>query len=186
MLTAGWLILIDNKQRFIRLVAALIISIAYLSFLFGCAPYRKAMDWALAAGTQLLLVFVFIGGLVVRLFEDIANDTSGSVELATRFLGFSSSEEAVTLMIVVALAVLIVFGACLAAHAAFHARRLHLESKYLVCTVEPPNASWRPDRVYAVVRGRGTRIGTRVHESQLVTGSDSKSLMFTVPLALQG
>jgi hypothetical protein len=67
---------------------------ADLIVLQACRPYRRAFDNVMAVGTQVLFVFIFIGGILVRLYEDIAKDTSGSPELAYRFLGLRSSHEA--------------------------------------------------------------------------------------------
>eukprot|EP00966_Prymnesium_polylepis_P332819 7388298-Prymnesium_polylepis.1 len=123
----GWLLLIDIDLQFIRLIAALCISVAFLVGLLACQPYKRKADYAIASGcqvlnptsnfdsaparaclqahtpsmaycpprsptpdTQVLFVCTFIGGLVVRLYEDIAHDSVGSPELAYRFLGLRS------------------------------------------------------------------------------------------------
>eukprot|EP00966_Prymnesium_polylepis_P071507 1661267-Prymnesium_polylepis.1 len=78
-------------------------------------PYKSKFDYGMAAGCQLLFVCIFICGIVVRLYEDIANDINGSPELAQRYLGIDSSEEAVVIMILVAFAMLAVLTVTLGA-----------------------------------------------------------------------
>jgi|EP00966_Prymnesium_polylepis_P162750 hypothetical protein len=67
----------------------------------------------MAAGCQILFVCIFLGGVVVRLFEEISTDSAGSPELAYRFLGLRSAEEAVVIMIFVALAMLVLLWVAL-------------------------------------------------------------------------
>ena len=63
----GWLLLIDLDTRFLRLLSALIISMAFLVALLVCEPYKRRFDQGMAAGCQVLMVCIFIGGIVVRL-----------------------------------------------------------------------------------------------------------------------
>eukprot|EP00966_Prymnesium_polylepis_P111845 2587460-Prymnesium_polylepis.1 len=84
-----------------------------------------------------------------RQYKDIANDPSGSVALAHRFLGLNSSEEAVVIMIIVSFIMLISFVCTLFAQTYFHARQLRLEAKWSVCTLEPPTVRWELDGIYA-------------------------------------
>eukprot|EP00966_Prymnesium_polylepis_P171924 3975829-Prymnesium_polylepis.1 len=134
----GWLLLIDTSLPFLRLLSALVVCIFFLTALLVCAPYERILDFGLAVCAQLLLVCIFLGGILVRLYEDIAHDPSGSVALAYRFLGLNSSEEAVVIMILVAFFMLIAFICTLIAQTYFHARQLKLEAKWSVCTLEPP------------------------------------------------
>eukprot|EP00966_Prymnesium_polylepis_P192634 4465050-Prymnesium_polylepis.1 len=67
----------------------------------------------MAASFQLLLVCTFICGIVVRLYEDISTDVQGSPELAYRYLGLHSSEQAVVIMIIVAMCMILVLSATL-------------------------------------------------------------------------
>eukprot|EP00966_Prymnesium_polylepis_P239543 5539947-Prymnesium_polylepis.1 len=98
----------------------------------------------------MLLVCVFLGGILVRLYEDIANDPAiGSPEVAYRFLGLRSSEDAVTMMIIVAFFKLFAFAATLVAQSFVHARQLKLEAKWSCCTLEPPTVRWKLDGIYA-------------------------------------
>lgn len=89
----------------------------------------------------LLLATVFVGGMIVRLYEDISTNTSGSKELAYRFLGLKSSEEAVVGMILVAFLMILVLLATLFAETYMHVIQLRLEAKYSVATMDPPKVS---------------------------------------------
>jgi hypothetical protein len=91
----GWLMLfVDASKPFLRLFTAFIVSQAYLIVLLACRPCRRAFDNVMAVGTQVLFVCLFLGAVLVHLYEDIANGTSGSKELAYRYLGLQSSDEA--------------------------------------------------------------------------------------------
>ena len=148
----GWLLLVGNdaSSLFLRLVTALVVSVFSLAALLVCMPYRRRIDFGLAASGQMLLVCVFLGGILVRLYEDIANDPAiGSPEVAYRFLGLRSSEDAVTMMIIVAFFKLFAFAATLVAQSFVHARQLKLEAKWSCCTLEPPTVRWKLDGIYA-------------------------------------
>eukprot|EP00966_Prymnesium_polylepis_P268030 6192013-Prymnesium_polylepis.1 len=97
----------------------------------------------MAAGCQLLFVCAFTGGIVVRLYNDIANDSAGSPELAHRFLGLQSSDEAVIVMILVAFGMVFLLIAALGGEMYAHAVEEHLKNKWSVCTMDPPHVQWR-------------------------------------------
>jgi len=145
----GWLLLIDIELQFIRLIAALCISVAFLVGLLACVPFKRKADNAMATGCQLLFVCIFIGGLIVRLYEDIANDSAGSPALAYRFLGLRSSEEAVIIMILVAFAMITLLGLTLFGESYIYILQQRLESKWSVCTLDPPYIRWKSKAIYA-------------------------------------
>jgi hypothetical protein len=103
----------------------------------------------MAAGTQLLFVCIFIGGIIVRVYEDIANDTRGSRELAERFLGLQSSEEAVIIMILVAFGMIALLVLTLGTETYMQFVQERLQAKWSVCTLEPPVMKWRARAIYA-------------------------------------
>ncbi|KAL1525500.1 hypothetical protein AB1Y20_020356 [Prymnesium parvum] len=145
----GWLLLIDDAIAFMRLVAALILSIAFLVLLLQCRPYRRLLDHAMATGCQLLLVCIFLGGILVRLYEDVVHDPDGSAALAYRLLGLRSSDQAVVLMISVAFSMLLLLASIfLAEWYAFHRKRKR-EQQWSICTMDPPYMKWKPTGVYA-------------------------------------
>ena len=135
--TAGWLLLINAKQSFLRLVAALIFAIFFLVAILACSPYRTLADGFLAAGTQLLLICIFIGGILVRLQEELATDIEVPPGLAFSLLGFSSADEAVTMMIVCTVFMLSSLGLSLVLQTFSHRRQMRLDEKWSLCTLEP-------------------------------------------------
>lgn len=52
----GWLLLVNVDLHFIRIVAALIVSLLFLIALLLCDPYVRKFDFGMAVGSQLLLV----------------------------------------------------------------------------------------------------------------------------------
>ena len=115
----------------------------------ACKPYKRMFDFALAVGCQLIFVCIFIGGIIVRLYEDIANGTGGSPELAYRFLGLRSSEEAVVLMICVAFTMLVMLAAQLCIEAYMYSHQQRLVSKWSICLFDPPSVKWQCRGLYA-------------------------------------
>eukprot|EP00966_Prymnesium_polylepis_P258585 5972600-Prymnesium_polylepis.2 len=146
---SGWLLLVDGELRFLRLLAGLVVAVSFLVLLLVCAPYKSKFDHGTAAGAQVLLVGIFMGGLVVRLYEDIFSDTLGSRELAYRFLGLHSSDDAVVMMIVVALSMLCLLILSLTADTYMHIVQQRLMQKWAVCTMDPPYIVWKTQGVYA-------------------------------------
>jgi hypothetical protein len=145
----GWLLLIDYSTPVLRLVAALLVTLFYFAALLVCRPYERRVDFGLATSTQFLLLCCFLCGILVKLYEDIANHPSGSDTLAKLFLGFASSDDIVTIMIVVAFFELFAFVVTLALQGFFHTQRLTREAKWSVCTLAPPTTQWVLDRTFA-------------------------------------
>ena len=85
------MLLIDLDLSFLRLCTALCVSIAFLVALLACKPYKRRLDFFMASGCQLLFVCIFIGGIIVRLYEDL--DKKFDAAVAYAILGLSSSEE---------------------------------------------------------------------------------------------
>ena len=146
---SGWLLLINSDLRILRLTAALAIAISFLVVLLVCEPYRRRSDHAVAAGCQVLFVGIFMGGIIVRLYGDISNDTAGSPALAHRFLGLRSSEEAVTMMICIALTMLVLLVCALAADTYWCFVQERLRKKWSVATMDPPHTKWQLRGIYA-------------------------------------
>ena len=77
---SGWVLFIfSTEQTFLRLVAALLYSVAALVLLLTIRPYRRSEDHFLAAGCQLVIVFSFIGAMLIRLFEEFSTVYSTAV-----------------------------------------------------------------------------------------------------------
>jgi len=147
----GWLLLIDVNLPFIRLIAALVFSVAFLVALLSCRPHRRRLEHLTAAGCQVLLISLFICGIMVHLFEEISRDSAGSTALAYRFLGLRSSEEAVMIMIGVSFAMVALLALAIISDVYAHEVQQRLESKWSVCTLDPPfvHRGWRLRGIYA-------------------------------------
>lgn len=64
---SGWLLLIDDKVKLLRLLVALIISSGFLITMLECQPYKRKSDSNVAVAAQMLFVCIFAGGLLVRI-----------------------------------------------------------------------------------------------------------------------
>eukprot|EP00966_Prymnesium_polylepis_P327278 7383159-Prymnesium_polylepis.1 len=146
----GWLILVDYRYTVLRLLAALMISIAFLTLTLVCRPQKHTLDFSMAAGVQLLFVCIFVGGILVHLHEAITSDTAGSPELAFRLTGMRTSDEAVTCMIFVALAMFCLLGGTLGADAYFRVVEQRLRKRWSCATMDPPVVKkWKAREIYA-------------------------------------
>jgi len=149
MLT-GWLLLIDEDLKIMRLLSALMLSIGFLILIMSCTPYKRTFDLGLAAVIQVLFVCMFIGGILVRLYESILSDSDGSPELAYRLIGMRSTESVVTTMILLTFVMLVVFGATLALDARGHWLEARSQRRWSICTMDPPRVKqWEPRQIYA-------------------------------------
>ena len=145
----GWLLLIDTSLPFLRLLAALVVAQAFLVALLSCRPYRRVLDNTMAAGTQVLFVCIFLGGMLCRLHTDIATDTDGSPELAHRYLGLRSSDEVVIMMICVCFAMIGLLILTVAAAEYFNRVQRQREARWQVVTTDPPTVQWRTTGAFA-------------------------------------
>ena len=66
----GWVLLLSEEQRFLRLVTGLLISVAYSFALLTSCPYRRGEDDILSILCQVLLVCVYLGALLVQTFNN--------------------------------------------------------------------------------------------------------------------
>jgi len=145
----GWLLLIDTDHHFIRLVIAILVVITFLIMLLVSSPYKKRLDHAMAVAVQVLFICIFIGGMVVGLFDDITKDHEGTSQLAFRVLGVRSADDVVVIMIVVAFMMLAVLAVCLLLEMYMHVVTVRLEAKFSTCTMDPPKVAWKPLDIYA-------------------------------------
>ena len=113
------------------------------------AAVLSLVGWYPAGRSQILLVNIFIGGIMVRLVEDISNDVNGSPELAYRFLGLRSSDDAVVFMIVATFTMLAILGTTLVSEVYRHRLQQRLERQFSVCTMDPPHVRWMLRGIYA-------------------------------------
>ena len=143
----GWLLLVEPKA--FRLLLALLISIALLVFLLVTNPYKRKLDCFVAAGCQLSFVCIFLGGLAVKLYEDLESSSDCSSAFASQFMGLQSSEDIVTFMISATFAMLLLLGFSFISEAYAHVVKRRAESKWSVCTIDPPHIKWNPTGIYA-------------------------------------
>ena len=93
----GWVILVDVSAR---LVVGLLVSLVWLVALLTAKPYVRMIDNVLAACCATALVFIFLGGHLVRIYEQIASawqaQVGGAEEetavLSQRIVGFLGAE----------------------------------------------------------------------------------------------
>jgi hypothetical protein len=146
----GWLQLVNKELKFMRLLMALLLTIGFLVTLNVCRPYRRKFDQTMAAGCQVVFVCIFLGGMVVLLFEDIDSHARVLPGHATELLGLSSSEEAVAMMICVAFGMLVLLGLTVIVDSYAHIQQERLRSKWAVCTLDPPQVKrWAARGIYA-------------------------------------
>eukprot|EP00966_Prymnesium_polylepis_P082686 1914658-Prymnesium_polylepis.1 len=105
----------------------------------------------MAAACQILFVGMFLGGIIVRLYEDIALDTAGSPALARRFLGLNSVDEAVSMMIGISFGMVGLLVLSLGADSYWLVVQRRLRSQWSVATMDPPylKTPWQLSGVYA-------------------------------------
>ena len=130
-----------------RIVVGLLVSIAYLICLLATKPYVSLVDDHLATGLNAILVFVFLGAMLIRIHTQISERYGPSA--AAKILAFENTE---TLTIVLA-------GLCLLSVVMLLlltfdiARRERKErraaEKWAAQTLDPPCFDWRPTRQYA-------------------------------------
>ena len=110
---------------------------------------KRILDYGMAAGCQILFVCSFIGGIIVRSFDDVAHDFEGSRSLAQRTFGMHSSDDVVAIMIVVAFLMLVLLALTLGADSYMHVMQQRLRNKWSVSTMDPPCFRWQPRGIYA-------------------------------------
>ena len=90
VISAG-LLAIPSTYGMTRLTIALVSCFLYLILLFTVRPFKRIDDTIVASASNTLLVFTFLTAILIKTFDDIAEDRRGSTSLARRVLGFHSS-----------------------------------------------------------------------------------------------
>ena len=98
--------LIPADKSFLRLVTALLTSLAALVWTLTSRPYRRTEDSVLSVVSVLLLTLVYAGAMLVKAFEDFSNAVTDPA-LVRRVLGFSSSDSIVTILLIFTVVMLI-------------------------------------------------------------------------------
>ena len=151
----GWLILIPAELSFLRLVAALLTSLAVLVWTLSARPYRRTEDSILAVVAVLLLTLGFTGALLVKTFEDFSEAVTNP-ELVQQVLGFSSPDGIVTILIV--FTVVMIF---LIAVAGVYSLRSEGRMGILLLkeSRQRPMLSWHPGQVWMLFISHTWRTG---------------------------
>jgi hypothetical protein len=102
------LILIPAERDFLRLLAALLTSLAMLVWTLTSRPYRRTEDNILATACILLLILTYFGALLIKTFEDFS---ATDKDLARRVLGFSSTDSIVGVMLTFTVVMLLILAA---------------------------------------------------------------------------
>ena len=142
----GWLLLLDESLRFIRLLLATCISIAFLSLLVSVKPYKRPVDDFIAITSQVVLVCIFICAMLIDLFK--AFETRSSLADAQAAMGFDSDVQIVWVVILLSFGMLLLqlgalfFEAIRAWHLAQAAER------WSCCTIHLPTCKWELRRDY--------------------------------------
>ena len=139
----GWVMLVDPAAR---LVVGLLVSLVWHVALLIAKPYVRMVDNVLAACCSTTLVFIFLGGLLVRIYEQIASawqaQVGGAEEesaaVSQRIVGFLGAE-VLTAWLIGLCMLSVVIAACTVVH----------EMRLLSRAVR---ARWERDHTFVVPR----------------------------------
>lgn len=154
----GWVLLISDERAFLRLVVGLLASLLVGFLLLALQPYRQASNLVLAAAQQLLLVFVFLGAMIVRVRAVLLDHLQRGrlqVDVIYSVVGFKSEDEAVWWMLLSFLSMLIVVASTLL---------YQIISRHL--TRLSHNFGIEPSEMFAVLRRRTLKhvVGKVLHQ----------------------
>ena len=136
LVLTGFVLLIPEKNAFLRLVVATLVCSCYAVVLAVVRPYKRVEDNVLAVATSLALLLLFLGTNWTTIFLGI-EERSGTDD-ADAVLGFGSLNAIVDTMIGLVVFALVVFliGAVVAAR-----RVAKIPTVRLVSTKQPPELS---------------------------------------------
>ena len=92
----GWVLLIDERSSFTRILVAVMVSLAVLMLLLIKQPYRHPEDQFLAVSAQFMVLCSFVGASYIKAYEEVKDEA----ELATaqKVFDFDSSDHIVHLL----------------------------------------------------------------------------------------
>ena len=118
----GFVMLIPAEKSFVRTMVSLVFSLVALVVTLTACPYRRSEDNTLAVASMLMLVFTFLGAIVIKVFEEFS---ASDLELTRRVLGFGSVEGFVGMLIgCTVLMLIVVLGAALYSLRTEHSLRI--------------------------------------------------------------
>lgn len=143
----GWLLLFDPSLGVLRLLVACTVSIGFLIITLGLQPYKRKLDYILAAGCQILFVCSFLAAMLVELYQKVT--LYSTVEAAYRYLGIHSADGIMNFMIACAFVMLVLFALTLASELYAYYVQQSLKKRWSVCTMDPPYVRWKLNGSYA-------------------------------------
>ena len=114
----GFVRLLDVNDT-IRLCVRLLVVFGYLILLLIIRPYKRRVVGHLAALAQVVLVLLFTAALLVSTFDGIRLRESSSLAMAV--LGFVSTDQIATVMLLLNFSVVVIYGIATLAQAHAHA-----------------------------------------------------------------
>jgi len=144
----GYVLLIDESKHFLRLVVAMLVSLAYLMLMIRVRPYVRPEDDMLACSSQTALVLIFFCGILMETFQSLS-DQAG-VEAAEASTGFDSTDSIVTMMIMCTIGMFCLSCIVIVVEGIKSYRLAFARSKW-ACTMETnaPHFEWRAHGDYA-------------------------------------
>ena len=136
LVLTGFVLLIPEKNAFLRLMVATLVCSCYVALVAATKPYKRVEDNVLAVATSLVLLLLFLGTNWSTIFLGI-QERSG-IDDANAVFGFRSLNVIVDSMIILVAVVLAFFlvGAIIAAR-----RVANVQTIRLVSTKQPPELS---------------------------------------------
>ena len=96
----GWVLLIDERSAFVRLIVAVLVSSAALMFTVTKRPFRNWEDQLLATSAQFMLMIVFMGASFIKAIEGVKERTDDKMPGTTfDVFGIDSSEHIVLMLL---------------------------------------------------------------------------------------
>jgi hypothetical protein len=143
-----YVLLIDESKHFLRLVVAMLVSLAYLMLMIRVRPYVRPEDDMLACISQTALVLIFFCGILMETFQSLS-DQAG-VEAAEASTGFDSTDSIVTMMIMCTIGMFCLSCIVIVVEGIKSYRLAFARSKW-ACTMETnaPHFEWRAHGDYA-------------------------------------
>lgn len=104
----GWVLLIPNEKSFLRLILAVLVSIASLLATMLCSPYRRREGNLLAVLSLFLLLVTYLISLFIKLLEELARHAEPDEFHAVYSQGIGSSGEEGALLLLLVFIMLLV------------------------------------------------------------------------------
>jgi hypothetical protein len=142
----GWVLLIDERSAFVRLIVAVLISSAALMFTVTKRPFRNWEDQLLATSAQFMLMIVFMGASFIKAIEGVKERTDDKMPGTTfDVFGIDSSEHIVRILLCFIAAIVVHLVGTLTYSIAQEGR---LQTMRVRSTGRPPDLTLNEDEEY--------------------------------------